>query len=437
MRFTRLVIEADQNTVSLGLHPRLTVVAGMDERVRDGLADELIGGLGPTRAGIHLELVDDAGRHLTVFRPTASPHRVIEVSGGRDVSDEFRAEDGRIDLLDHHGLDVRRAWEVLHLDRSTLEANTQRDVIVNRLAEIDLTQLWSAAARVRITDEELQNLNHGIELGAEDADLVARIEQRHQSLESAVDGLRRLRRRTALVAVVTLAAAVPVTLVRPALALPLLAIGVAAMLAAFLYRARVEAARRAERTALADVGVESYLGYEAQRVDGLFPGTEARRRLAAAGEDHRNAAMRWTGLAGDVSVEWALEHHDEIEATARLRGELRSLTQLSSTAPDLDEEAADIANAIEARLDRLRHVGRGGESFPLILDDPFVAVVSSTKLSLLELLARSAGSPQVILLTEDEDVASWARLETLTGEVALVEPHTEPRHAHRANHLAV
>jgi hypothetical protein len=27
-----------------------------------------------------------------------------------------------------------------------------------------------------------------------------------------------------------------------------------------------------------------------------------------------------------------------------------------------------------------------------------------------------------VFLTEDEDVASWARLEALTGEVALVEP---------------
>jgi hypothetical protein len=41
------------------------------------------------------------------------------------------------------------------------------------------------------------------------------------------------------------------------------------------------------------------------------------------------------------------------------------------------------------------------------------------------------------LLTEDEDVASWARLEALTGEVALVEPQTEPRQAHGADHLAV
>ena len=51
----------------------------------------------------------------------------------------------------------------------------------------------------------------------------------------------------------------------------------------------------------------------------------------------------------------------------------------------------------------------------------------------MELLARTAGSPQVILLTDQDEVASWARLEALTGEVALVEPSisTQPRSARR------
>lgn len=44
---------------------------------------------------------------------------------------------------------------------------------------------------------------------------------------------------------------------------------------------------------------------------------------------------------------------------------------------------------------------------------------------LLELLGRSAGEPQIVFLTGDEDVASWARLEALTGEVALIEPAPE------------
>lgn len=44
----------------------------------------------------------------------------------------------------------------------------------------------------------------------------------------------------------------------------------------------------------------------------------------------------------------------------------------------------------------------------------------------------------MILLTDHEEVANWARLEALAGEVSLVEPETEPRTgdlARRAGHL--
>lgn len=436
MRFTRLVIEADRTTVSLALHPRLTVVAGVDARVRAGLVDELLGGLGSERSGVHLELAGDDGRHLAVFRPTGGTHRVVEVDDGRDVSDEFRRGDGRVDLLAGHGLDAARARQLLHLDRAQLRAETRRDEVVNRLAELDQTELWSAAARARITDDELQSMNEGMALSSEDADVVARIERRHQTLEAALAQHVQLRRHTAMVSGASLLAALPVTLVDPTMAVPILAIGLLTILLTFLYRARVEAAQRLEASALADMGAETYLGYVVQRVDGIFSGSEQRRRLLAVAEDHRTASVRWTRLAGDVSVEWALAHHDQIESAARLRRQLRSLRQVSSTAPELDEETADVAQAVISHLTRLRTLGSSGESFPLILDDPFGEVPSSTRLALLELLARTAGPPQVILLTDQEDVASWARLEALTGEVALVEPVAEAREDHRSD-LAV
>ena len=37
-------------------------------------------------------------------------------------------------------------------------------------------------------------------------------------------------------------------------------------------------------------------------------------------------------------------------------------------------------------------------------------------------LVDTTGDLQVILLTEDEAIASWARLEAMAGELALVEP---------------
>ena len=216
------------------------------------------------------------------------------------------------------------------------------------------------------------------------------------------------------------------------MAVPILAIGMVTILLAFMFRARVEKVQREERKALDDAGVDSYLGYVVGRVNDIMDDTDSRRRRLAVAEDHRAAAVRWTRIAGDVSVEWALAHHEEIETAARLRKELANLGQISATAPSLDDDTTALAQALIAHLGRLRTLGSGGESLPLVLDDPFTEVPPSTKLTLMELLARTAGSPQVVLLTDQDEVATWARLEALTGEVALVEPQVSTQPAPQA-----
>lgn len=434
MQYTRLVIEEGATTFSLSFHPRLTVVAGVGAGARKGLSAELIGALGSTRTGVNLELVDDRGRRLAVLRPAGSGHRVIDLTSGTDVSEEFRGGDGRLDLLGRYGLEVNGAKDALHVDRTALERDALRDDVVKRLSQLDQTELWSTAARVRITEDEMKAIGDETRPGDEDAELVARIERHHHSLEEALDQHRRLRRDASMVCAASLIAALPVALVRPGMAVPILAIGLITVLMAFVFRARVEAVQRMEQSALADAGVDSYLGYVVGRVNDMMDDTEARRRRLAVAEDHRAAAMRWTRVAGDVSVEWALAHHEEIETAARLRKELATLGQVSTTAPTLDDETTALAQSLISHLGRLRTLGAGGESMPLILDDPFTDVAPSTKLTLMELLARTAGSPQVILLTDQDEVASWARLEALTGEVALVEPalSQQPTAAERA-----
>lgn len=425
MRFTRLVIETEEQTVSLNLHRRLTVVSGVDERVRTGLIGELVGGLTAQRRGLRLDVETSDGRHLTVERPTNGDDTVRNGDDGSDLTEEFRTADGTVDLLDGHGLDLENAVQTMYVDRSRLAASATRNETVQRLAELDQTELWSCAARVRITDEQYETLNSGMGEASENAEVVARIEDRHHALIGVLDFHRRLRRHTASVAGVAMLAALIVTRVDPTMALPILGIGAAALAATFVYRARVEAAERSERKALAEAGAKSYLGFMVQRVDGMLAGNDDRKRMHDLADDHRAAAMRWTQLVGDVTVEWALAHHEEIEAASHLRRQLRSLSQVSTTAPELDEDIADLAHALHGHLGRVRHVGVHREAFPLILDDPFIDLPSSTRLALLELIARAAGVSQVIVLTEQEDVATWARLEALTGEVALVEPRTD------------
>ena len=61
----------------------------------------------------------------------------------------------------------------------------------------------------------------------------------------------------------------------------------------------------------------------------------------------------------------------------------------------------------------------------MILDDAMGGVDPSIKPALLELLVRAAGHPQVLLLTDDADVAEWARIEAMTGDVAIIEAAPE------------
>ncbi|MCB1018145.1 MAG: hypothetical protein KDB10_23870, partial [Acidimicrobiales bacterium] len=80
------------------------------------------------------------------------------------------------------------------------------------------------------------------------------------------------------------------------------------------------------------------------------------------------------------------------------------------------------------------------ESFPLVLDDPFIELDASVKPSLLELLGRATTNQQIIFLTEDEDVASWAKIEALTGDLTILEPSADeppplPSRRSRAAHL--
>lgn len=428
MQYSRLVIEDGPTTFSLSFHPRLTVVAGVEPAARKGLAAELIGGLSSTRTGVNLEVTDDRGRRLAVLRPETGGHRVIDVASGTDVSEEFRAADGRLDLLGRWGLEARKARETLTLDRERLASGATHDRDVTRLSQLDQTELWSTAARVRITEDEMKAITDETRAGVEDNELIARIERHHHTLEEALEQHRRLRRDASMVCATSLLAALPVALVQPTMAVPILAIGLVTILMAFIFRARVEKVQREEQRALDDAGADSYLGYVVGRVNDLMEDTDSRRRRLAVAEDHRAAAVRWTRVAGDVSVEWALAHHEEIETAARLRKELANLGQISTTAPSLDDDTTALAQALIAHLGRLRSLGSGGESLPLVLDDPFTEVPPSTKLTLMELLARTAGSPQVILLTDQDEVATWARLEALTGEVALVEPQvsTQP-----------
>lgn len=418
-----MVIEAGRHTIALDLHPRMTVITGVGDIERESLAGEFLGALGHSRPGVHVEVTTDEGRHLAVFRPTNGQARLVDVERAADVTPP--EVDGGVDLYAAHGLDLATARRALKVTPADLATQARADVVMARLADLDQTALWAAAARVRVTDETLQAESTATGTAPEDAELIDRIEARHARVEGTLEAMSRSRRLARVVTTIGLLSTIPVAVLAPLMTLPIVGITMACLATAFLLQARVDRAQRAEQEALDAAGAESYLGFQVSRVDGLVTTDQARRRLLEAAAEHRTAAAHWFQLAGDTSVDWALEHHAEISTAARLRADVRSLGVMSSSAPGDGDLASDLAHALLGRMARARTLGDLGETFPLIVDEVFRKLDPGLKVPLLELLARSAGSPQVILLTADEEVASWARLEALTGTLSVLEPTPE------------
>lgn len=134
-----------------------------------------------------------------------------------------------------------------------------------------------------------------------------------------------------------------------------------------------------------------------------------------------DAYAEWRGLAGDIDVRWAMERRAEVQAASRLRQHIAALRSLSSSVPDLsDDDAVALAHGIVSRLGEAG-VEQGIRP-PVVLDEPFVNLEPAVVPLLLELLPGLFGDLQVMLLTDDDAIASWARLEALAGELSLVEP---------------
>jgi hypothetical protein len=423
MRFDRLVIEADENTFSLEFHPRLTVIGGVGRLEREGLIAELVGSLGSSRAGVHAEIVADNGNRFALFRPFGARARVIDVEASADVSSRFADENGEIDLLAPAGMDVRAAKRRLRLTSTDLTTSTHHDQIIRRLAAVEPDRLWAIADRVTTTQQILDEEADASGSAPEDASVVARIEERHTQFEQAHARAEKVRQTSFFVGAAAAVLAVPsVMWISQVIAMALIVLAAMVTALSFMQNQRMEQARDAEEDALAEAGAESYLGFHLQRVNGLLDGQATRQRLIQAGADHEAALTEWFDTAGEIVVEWAYEHSDEIEEAARLARDVDALNAGPLPIDTESDEVAALAHALIHKLEEVRGIGPAGENMPLILDNSLDDLDVELKAPLLEMLVRSSTNQQIVFLTEDEDVADWARVEAITGDLSILEP---------------
>jgi hypothetical protein len=427
VRYQRLILEAGANAVTVRFHPRLTVIAGVGRAERDVLVTEILGSLAGGRGGAHMELVDDYGRRLALIRPAnGGPDRVLEVDTGEDVTEEFAKTSTGADLLGRMGLDVVSARRLCRLTAAEMAVESQGDTLLSALASVDQPQLWSAAERVLVTAARLKDESDAAGANPEDAPLIEEIEKRHAAFEKAERRHESIRHHGIFIGGACAIGAIPAALMVRWMALPFLFVAALTTLVSIVFRRRMERAGVQQDEALALAGAQSYIGFQIQRVDRMLDGQKSLARLAGASEEHRRAAELWRGLAGDVDAEWAVQQRSSIEPIAQRIRSTRPTGPWSMADGLPDVDPAELAHWLASRFTALRRVGPVGESLPLILDDPLLGVEAGVKQWILELIGRSAGSPQIVYLTSDPEVAAWARLEAMAGHLAVLEPSPDP-----------
>ena len=426
MHFERLAIEAGDDTFTLDFHERLTVIAGMGQLERDGLVNELVGGLSAGRPGVHLEVRSDGGERYAVFRPRSGAPRIVDIERAADVTASFTNGAGQVNILERAGLTPSTARRAMRITAADLAARSHGDALVDRLARLDPDRLWDVARGVLESKARLEEIAEALGSNAEDVEAYDEIERRHAELETVQREAESIRGLSFAIAALCTMAALPAMLVTgPWLTVPLLAGAIAAVAYSLVAWRRSTEAERREQEALDAVGARSYLAFQVSRVNELVASETQRRQLMAAASDHRKALTRWEVLAGDVPADWALEHRREIaEAHAALRRALgvTGAMPLTVDADAGESGASETQAAVRQHLGRLRHLGAGGESFPAFLDDPFVELDPAQKVELLGVAAQASRQQQIVVLTDDPAVVHWARLECISGDLALVEP---------------
>lgn len=429
MHFERLTIEAENAEYSLDLGRHMTVIAGVGSLERDGLINELIGALGEGRSGVHLRLSSDAGTRFTVSRPVGKPHTVVDSDNALDMTGSFTTGDGRVNLLERSGLAVESARSAIRMSASDLTTKSQTEERVLTLARVNQSRLWDVAAKVEDREAKLDEAAGALANDLDDANVLVEIERRHSEAEAAEERHEKARSISLLVGVNLTVMAIPIAMMWGFVAaLPALVAALALTVWSAVHWQRVERARRQERDALDGIGAESYIGFQISRVNGLLSDDRQRKEAMRLAEYHRAALTEWHVLAGDVSVTWALEHADEIRlAASRLRDAVPAGNAMASNINDLDGIEADLTHTLRQRLTQLRTLGVGGESFPLLLDEPFTSVPPEVTPRLLHRLVEASAHQQVIVLTSDEVITDWARVAP-ESQVKLIAPATPTRH---------
>jgi hypothetical protein len=87
--------------------------------------------------------------------------------------------------------------------------------------------------------------------------------------------------------------------------------------------------------------------------------------------------------------------------------------------------AREIEPQLQARLAAARRPGSHDETVPLLVDEALLRLSSEVKWGLLDMIERCSNQVQMIYLTDDPEVVTWARRRVGADALSLLEPMSE------------
>jgi hypothetical protein len=186
------------------------------------------------------------------------------------------------------------------------------------------------------------------------------------------------------------------------------------------YERKLAHALEHEKEVVAASGGESYEDVHKRLTDSPLVDVEVRSTLLAAAERYRAAAVAWQELAGNIPAPWVLAQGDRIRRTAELRAAVTPDGPPHPNPLPPEPRSAALIAGLTSRVADNRALARGDESLPLFLDEPLDGLAWSEKAPVLEFLGRLATHHQLVLVSADEEVLSWARLEAMAGTIGAI-----------------
>jgi hypothetical protein len=419
VRVDRIAYQYPDGTLAgYDFHPRLTIV-DVHPAHRSALVQHLVAALWTASPGVHVEATYDTGEAVVAFRPYGGGHRVVDLSSSEDVSARFRTAEGSVDLLGPVAVDPNRMASTAIAGAADLALVDPTDQWVSRLADHDPDQVMAAAHAMVAAERELRAATAAARATPEDAAAIEGVFGNHQAASALEKRHNRIRLLTLVAGSAgAVGAVVGLNTIGPVGSVAL--IGGAVVLAGgcLTYERKLAKAVEAEYKALAAAGTGSYTELDAKLQGSPLAQPDVRARLLATADAYRSATVAWQGLASDIPAPWVVTQEQRLRETAALRASLQPVPAAPADAGHAT--SASLLAGLTGRAAAVRELG-GAEGLPMFLDDPFGGLSWTDKVPVLEVLGRISERQQVVVATDDLEVLSWARLETMTGSVAVID----------------